>query len=234
MVEGFSVGGVDYIVKPFNRDELLIRVKNHLELADSRKKILQMNQTRDKMYSIIAHDIRSPLSSISMMITTINDGLIEAGSEYFAEIMKDIEISTKNTLSLLQNLLSWTKIQSETISLTPQQDSVYQVINECYQLHKGNAKDKGIIVELDIQEDTAAFFDQVTIHTVIRNLISNAIKFTPQNGNIKISTKTIDNDIEISIKDSGVGMPAQVIEKIFVNREQHTSLNFVSNVRFSK
>ena len=224
LVAGFKAGGVDYITKPFNRNELLMRVKNHIELADSRKKIIEMNKNRDKLYSILAHDIRSPLSSISMMISAFNDKIIVPNTELFNDIMLEISNSTKNTLILLENLLKWTKIQSETIIIAPNQNYIYPIIYECVQLLNGNAKSKNINIEIQVEQEINAYFDELTINAVFRNILSNAIKFTHENGTIIISSKTLQTTVEISFLDNGIGMTEAVINKIFVKDEHYTSL----------
>jgi len=223
LVEGFVVGGVDYITKPFKREELLIRVKNHLELANSRKKIIEMNKARDKLFSIIAHDIRSPLSNISMIVQAIADKIIHPESEDFNEIINDLGASTKSTLTLLENLLKWTGIQSNSFALSTKSIMIKPVVADCVQLLKANAESKNIKMHCNIQEKTFAFFDELSMHTVFRNLISNAIKFTPANGFIKIES-TLNNDwLEISFQDNGTGMKKDVLEKIFKKHEPHTT-----------
>lgn len=224
LVEGFIVGGVDYITKPFKREELLIRVNNHLELAGSRKKIVEMNKTRDKLYSIIAHDIYSPLSNISMVVQAITDKVISPTGDEFGEIISDLGKSTKSTINLLENLLKWANVQSNTISLSPKLVAVHSVIEECIQLLEGNARHKNISIELNIPDSIEAYFDEVTIHTVFRNLIANAIKFTPENGIIKICSSINKGFAEIMVKDNGIGMPETILNKIFKDNVHHTSL----------
>ncbi len=224
LVEGFNAGGVDYISKPFNRDELLMRIKNHLELSESRKKILNMSRTRDKLYSIIAHDIRSPLSAIALTISAIAKGKLNTSGEEFKEIISHLDNSTRNTNNLLNNLLEWAKIQRGAINLYPKNTLLYPILTECLQLLDGNVKDKNITVDVCIPEETEAFFDEVTMHTVFRNIISNAIKFTPENGKIFIESKKSANFVSIIIKDTGIGMPQEVLHKIFDKNEHYTSL----------
>jgi two-component system, sensor histidine kinase and response regulator len=223
LVEGFKAGGVDYITKPFNRDELLIRVNTHLELSRSRKKIVEMNKTRDKLYSIIAHDIRSPLSGISFTISAISSGVFSPCSADFMDIVKDLDKSTKETTTLLNNLLQWTKLQSSEISIQPKLINMYGVVLECVELLKANAQNKKITLGLHLPETMEAYADEVTVHTVFRNLITNAIKFTPEGGTITIKASSEGNFAAVTVGDTGVGISDEVIQKIFFNNEQYTS-----------
>ena len=100
LVEGFKAGGVDYITKPFKGEELLVRVKNHLELADSKKMIVEMNKSRDKLYSIIAHDIRSPLSGILQTVDAIDQGYFDPNSDDFRELIHHLKIKTDLLLNM--------------------------------------------------------------------------------------------------------------------------------------
>ena len=128
LVEGFKAGGVDYITKPFKGEELLVRVKNHLELADSKKMIVEMNKSRDKLYSIIAHDIRSPLSGILQTVDAIDQGYFDPNSDDFRELIHHLKIRTKETSTLLTSLLQWTRLQSEEIQLDLKQSDIAVVI----------------------------------------------------------------------------------------------------------
>jgi two-component system sensor histidine kinase/response regulator len=223
IVDGFKMGAVDYIIKPFKKDELLIRVKNHHELALSRKKIIEMNRTRDKLYSIIAHDIRSPLAGISQTIDAITNGFIEVGSDNFTELFNMLKKRTKETTTLLNNLLEWTKLHNENISLSPKTTAVLPILQECIQLFNGNALNKNISVTLNIPENTVAFFDEVSMHTCFRNIISNAIKFTPDNGFIKIDAENAGEFTAVIIQDSGIGMSEKRVNEIFNQNMHYTS-----------
>ena len=223
IVAGFEAGGVDYLTKPFIRDELLIRVKTHIELSLSRKKLIETVKTRDKLYSIIAHDIRAPLASISMLIYMLNDDENGMKSDLLSEVMPTLTKTVHNTGILLDNLLKWTRLQTDNITLTPQTLEISPIVEDCVDLLKGNANEKNISVESKVERDLIAFFDEVTIHTVFRNLLSNAIKFTPDNGSIIISAKPDGNFVSVTVEDTGKGMTEEVRKKIFDNDEIHTT-----------
>lgn len=224
LIAGFEAGGVDYITKPFNQNELLVRVKTHLELAFSRKKIIELNQTRDKLYSIIAHDIRAPLNNITSTIDAIIKGHLDPSKDSFLEIFRLLESSTKETSNLLNNLLEWTKFQSGSIVTTPNNNKIYPLFIEGVQLYKSAAQDKEITIKIDVSENLEAYFDVVTMHAVFRNLISNAIKFTPEKGTILLTAEIKENMLVASVHDSGVGMSPETIHKIFQKKEHYTSL----------
>jgi two-component system sensor histidine kinase/response regulator len=223
LAEGFKAGGVDYINKPFNREELLIRVKNHMELSSSKKQLLEMNLRRDKLYSIIAHDIRSPFSSISLTLSALASGMLDPASDDFREILAHLEKTANETSTMLDNLLEFTRLQSKAISMMPKYLSVYPVLLESMQLLKGNADKKHITITSDIPEDIIAYFDEITISAVFRNLIFNAVKFTPEKGKIHISAEIITGFATVKVSDNGIGISEDLIKKIFVNNEHYTS-----------
>ena len=223
LAEGFRAGGVDYINKPFNRDELLIRVKNHIELASTRKKIIEMNLMRDKLYSIIAHDIRSPFSGISLTLSAIANGLLDPNSAEFREILIHLEKTANETTILLDNLLEFTRLQSQSLSIASKYLPIYPVIIESIQLLKGNADKKNITITADISENIVAYFDEISISAVFRNLIFNSIKFTPENGMIDITARIEEDYARVKVTDTGIGISEELIKKIFVDNEHYTS-----------
>lgn len=224
LIEGFKAGAVDYITKPFVRDELLVRVKTHVELFESRKAIMEMNRTRDKLYSIIAHDLRSPFSSIAFTINAIADGIFDPCSELFQKVVRELEHNATNTSSLLDNLLEWTRLQQNRISLDLKKSRLAPVLFECKHLLSPVADKKNITLELEILADPVAVFDHSTMYTVFRNLITNAIKFTPENGLIRILAEKNGTGTQIKIIDNGKGISKETIEKIFEKKELYTTL----------
>ena len=223
LVEGFNSGGVDYITKPFNREELLVRVNNHLELADARKKIIQLNKNRDKLYSIIAHDLRSPFNAITQTFEALTDGVLECGSEVYFEIVETLLSRVSETRNLLDNLLNWTRSNTGKIEIAPNKLHIAILIDDVISLHSALAQKKQITVKNHIPIERQVLCDEITIHTVFRNLLANAIKFTPEHGEIHFESEWNTQTAHIKVRDTGLGMEKQVIEKILNTEEAHTS-----------
>ena len=138
--------------------------------------------------------------------------------------MTSLDESTSDTLVLLKNLLKWTEIQKESIVVHPQLMEVRPLLEDCVKLLSGNARNKNIQIDLSIVPSGKAYFDEVSVHTVFRNLISNAIKFTPQNGQIEILGDQDAEYFHINIKDNGNGINEDILEKILRHNEPHTSI----------
>jgi two-component system, sensor histidine kinase and response regulator len=223
LVEGFNAGGDDYITTPYLQEELLVRVKKHEEMATYPRKISEMNKTRDRLFSIIAHDIKSPLSGIQQAIDAIDMGYIDPGSEDFRDIMQHLGKRTRQTSHLLSNLLTWTRVQGESISFEPKNHNIVSLISNSTQFHQVTAEQKNIELITNIDVDAMVYCDENSMNTVFRNLLSNALKFTHCGGKICICSKTSDTGVEISVTDNGVGMCQETVEKLFVKEEFYTS-----------
>ena len=222
IIEGFQAGGVDYVTKPFNGEELKMRIRTHLELADAKQTILQFHKTRDRIYSILAHDIRSPLASISMLLDGLAGKYIDSSGPNFDKLITEISLSTKNTLTLIQNILEWTKTQSDSISLYPEIIDVQMIVEKSISLLALNFQEKKIQLNFSIPFKTDVYIDEITVSNIFRNLISNAIKFTNSGGTVSISSSETDDYVNIVIQDTGKGMSPQIIEKIFERDEHYT------------
>ena len=192
-------------------------------LKENEKKIIEMNLIRDKLYSIIAHDIRAPFSDISMTLSALSNGYMNPGSDEFRETLLYLEKTAGETSILLDNLLEFTRLQSKAFSIIPKHIHVYRVLMEAVQLLKTNADKKKITLEYNIPEDIVAYFDEVSIYAVFRNIISNAIKFTPENGKIEVSAGIENGLVLVKVKDTGIGLSDELIKKIFVDEEHFTS-----------
>jgi two-component system sensor histidine kinase/response regulator len=222
IVEGFRAGGVDYITKPFQKEELLARVQNQIDLAHAKKQIMEQAQqimkiqkTKDRLYSVIAHDIKSPFANISMLLSSIAEGYLKPDSEEYNEILQSLSASTKETYALLENLLRWTRAQTGDLDCVPErinlQELAYNIIR-----HLGpNAKKKNIALELLVEDELHCFADNMMLQSILQNLVSNAIKFTPDNGSVIVSGKRRGGEVQLQVRDTGVGIPEDNLRKLF-------------------
>lgn len=222
IIEGFKKGGVDYIVKPFKKDELLVRINTHLELRRSKEIIRTKNRelqeiiaTKDKMFAVISHDLQSPLSSIKSIMQIITDEPLDFGSENFNDIMRLLRTSIDNTSFLLENLLNWAMGQRNQLAYIPEIIQLKVIAEENILLFMSAAKEKNIDISTKISDDQIAHADRNMINLILRNLISNALKFTNQNGKITISANTKNKFVEISVKDNGIGIKEENKKKLF-------------------
>lgn len=223
VVDGFRAGGTDFIIRPFGREELMARLNRHMETALYMKKVKEMNKTRERLYSIIAHDIRTPLNGIQQIINAINQGYIQAGSEEFNEIIGYLGKRTQQTNNLLNNLLHWTRMQEEAIRLDMKNTDINLIINNCIQLYESAAATKNITFDCKLPAINTSFCDEDTMYTVFRNILSNAIKFSHDSGCISINGQKDEKGISVVITDQGVGMSEKVLDKLFNKNEVHTS-----------
>ena len=222
IVKGFEAGGVDYVTKPFNTDELLVRIKNHLDLINSKRKIelqarelSQANALKDKMFSVISHDLRSPVSSIKLALDFISKGLVKPTDELFNVTINDLVKTTDEAYILLENLLGWAKSQSNILNVFPESLDLKPLASNIAGLLKLTSENKKIRIENNIPEGITVFADIQMIQSVLRNLLSNALKFTPENGSVEMSAVEINTEVKVSIKDSGVGISESNLKRIF-------------------
>jgi len=214
VIAGLELGAVDYVTKPFNRKELMTRVNTHLDLKNAKEELKQAIATKDKFFSIIAHDLSNILNaSISSSELLLNNKfpLEENDKKEFLEL---IHQNLQRGYILLRNLLDWARSQTGHLQMVPNNLNLQFMIDRNIAILNNNAQAKNIQVTSSIQT-IWAFADERTIDTVIRNLLSNALKFTPENGKVEISAQEEKNSIEISISDTGVGIKPENIEKLF-------------------
>ncbi|MDP2337657.1 MAG: PAS domain S-box protein [Bacteroidota bacterium] len=186
------------------------------EINLKNEELLKLNAEKDKFFSIIAHDLRSPFSSF-LGLTQI---MAEESSELTMEAIQDIALSMKNSatnlFNLLENLLHWARIQQGLIPFRPEVVQIQSIVNQITATMEESAKNKGIGFEYHIPENMEVFADSYMLQTVIRNLVSNALKFTPKGGKITVSARsTSDHSVEISLRDNGMGMNREMLENLF-------------------
>lgn len=216
IVEALNVGGVDYINKPFQAREVLARVRTHLKLRCQSKELLDLNASRNKFFSIIAHDLRGPLSGIMGLTELMADKNQYYTDNEREELMVDLSHSARNTFNLLENLLEWSQMDRGVTDFKIQKLDLAYIVLDCIHILSESARKKTIELIVDVPNGEEVHADKNMLQTVIRNLLSNAIKFTPKGGNVTISAKVTEgNKTVISVKDTGIGMTDEISKNLF-------------------
>jgi len=183
----------------------LLEEKNQI-IEKSEQELRLLNAAKNKFFSIIAHDLKNPFHNVmgySYLLSKDYDKFTEEERKRFA---KDINQSTTNIFRLLQNLLEWAKSQTGRLTFLPLEIELKKLLSDSINVHSSMAEQKNITISLKYDEDLNVFADPLMIETVLRNLINNAIKFTPENGEILVTAKQNQNEVEVCIADNGVGI----------------------------
>lgn len=222
--KGFELGGRDYIVKPINKLEVLARVKSQLLIQDQNSALVVANnelkianQTRDKIFSVISHDLRTSIGNMRNVFRFMLDGMIDPVED--RDIIFDAEITSRHTFNLLENLLYWAKSQQGSIKIHQEIVDVEDAITDVFDQEMGSAINKSIEISKSVEEGLQLYVDRITLNIILRNLLINAIKFTPEDGKVEIIAKEIGEGISISVIDNGMGISASDISKIMQKSE---------------
>lgn len=184
------------------------------EIESQRDEIGELNHTRERFFAIIAHDLRNPLGGIYKLEEILVRDFDSLDKEKIKQYTEQIYHSSELAYNLLENLLKWASVQLGTIGVEPITIELSDIINETVGLHELTTNQKHITVKYN-NNSCIAFADKQMITTIIRNLFSNAVKFTPKGGNIEISTVTNNNMVTVCIKDSGIGIATKDLELLF-------------------
>lgn len=192
------------------------RKRAEAELKSKNEQLLKLNAEKDKFFSIISHDLRSPFSGFLGMTQIMAEELQTLTIDQIQELSESMKSSATNLSRLLENLLQWARMQQGLIPFKPEMIKLNSVVDESIALIVEPAKNKGIDLIFDIPSTITVLADRNMLQTVIRNLVSNAVKFTPKGGKISISAKVAeDKSVEISIKDTGIGMSLAMVDNLF-------------------
>ncbi|MCD4817754.1 MAG: tetratricopeptide repeat-containing sensor histidine kinase [Candidatus Cloacimonetes bacterium] len=196
------------------------------KMDDSQKKMIvelqDLNATKNKFFSIIAHDLKNGFSSLLSGTNLLTTHIKKLEREAIIEIAFELKNSADNLNNLLQNLLQWSRVQTNRIKNEPEKIPIYMLLAHNVRLLRTVASQKDITLETDIDEYLYIFADKNMINSVVQNLIYNAIKFTNNNGKIIVKGVQKRNTVEISISDNGVGMDKSTMDKLF-RLEEHVT-----------
>lgn len=229
IVKGFQVGANDFISKPFNKEELIIRVTHQISLVAAKRLILSKTEElqrtiagRDKLYSVIAHDLRSPMGSIKMVLNMLilNLPSEKIGAEMY-ELLTMANQTTEDVFSLLDNLLKWAKSQIGKLNVVYQDVDLVEVTDGVIEIFSMVASLKKIRIHEMKPEKMMVNADIDMLKTVVRNLLSNAIKFSKENSEVLVKMEEVDGMAVVSVQDYGCGISEEGQKKLL-----HTDTHF--------
>jgi len=215
VVNGFMVGAVDYVTKPFNGTELMARVRTHLELRQSRQELKELNATKDKFFSIVAHDLRNPVQSVLLLAEMLNSKYERFGDQKRRDYIQRINRASEQLSIFLESLLHWSKSQRQVIHMKPRSVALAKLVEQCFQLLADIAEKKDIAMEAQLGDGIMVYGDEEMIKTVIRNLLSNALKFTAAGGRVTVGADEKEDTVELWVRDTGVGIDKENLKRLF-------------------
>jgi signal transduction histidine kinase len=198
------------------KNNQILTIKNK-EITELNSKLHAINASKDKFFSILAHDLRSPFSGFLGLTKIMSENINELSIEDLQEMSKNMQASADNLYKLLDNLLLWSRMQRGAIVCSQEHFDLSMMVKQNVDIAHEFAKQKNIAFINNVNIGTVVLADPSIINTIFRNLISNAIKFTPNGGTIEIGAvaEPSKSFIEVYVKDSGIGMPINMIEKLF-------------------
>jgi PAS domain S-box-containing protein len=209
--------------------DLTARINAEQALKINEEKLKQLNATKDKLFSIIAHDLRSPFNSILGFSQHLRENIRNYKVEESEKYLDTINSSAQFTFNLLINLLSWAKQQTGQTIFSPEILNLQQIINEVVDLLNSSAKIKSITIKYTLPKLVSIYADKNMLKTILQNMISNAIKFTNPDGIVSISATQYPDRAEIIVSDTGIGIRKKMIERLF-----EIETNFTTNGTFNE
>lgn len=191
------------------------RKRTEFQLQKLAEELTELNNMKDRLYSIIGHDLRSPFNSIMGFSQLLSESYNDFSDEERKQFAHNINIASRSAFNLLDNLLEWSAAQLGKTAYAPEELNLNLMVHETFLLLQFNAQKKEIALFNSVPPDMLVFADRNMIMTVIRNLISNGIKFTPNGGRVEVLATHHNGKIDVTVADNGIGMTKPMIDKLF-------------------
>jgi len=200
--------------KARKRANELLQQKNN-QIVEQHEELVQLNHTKDKFLSIIGHDLRNPIGAFKDVVSQLADFPEMFTDELRKQILEELRDEAESTYFLLDNLLLWAKAQQNSIQFKPERLKMNLIIKNNLILNSRIAERKKVVLTADTPDEIVVYADHNMVDLVLRNLISNAIKFTPANGKVELSVAPKEDFFEITVKDTGVGISETDLPRLF-------------------
>ncbi|MGB0522481.1 MAG: ATP-binding protein [Flammeovirgaceae bacterium] len=211
---------VEERTKQIQEQTQALQLKNE-KLQEQKEQLKELNQVKDKLFSIISHDLKGPLNSLKAVLGLVSKGGVSV--DEMKMLTASLNERVNHTVHLLENLLNWAKTQMRGKHINPQYISMYEVSESTVQLLRQIATDKGIQLKNEISPaHPRVFADEDMMKLVVRNLISNSIKFTPEGGRITVLAEPMEQYLKVTVSDTGKGIKKENQAKLFDIRTNFT------------
>ncbi|MGC8865847.1 MAG: hybrid sensor histidine kinase/response regulator [Bacteroidales bacterium] len=230
--EAFAAGAVDFIRKPIDELELIARVNSVMQLSDSFREIKTLLAHREKLFSIVAHDLRGPIGNLAPMMDVILSQPNLNLDESSRALLESSRETVRDTVSMLEDILLWANNQRNRLQFEFQLQDLVYLLRSQLPFWKTMALSKKIEIKIEAPQQAYAYFDYNSVKTILRNLVNNAIKFSHEGGTIFITIQPGIDTTYVSVKDEGVGINPENLSRIF-NTGEHFSTYGTSGERGS-
>lgn len=221
-VRGFKAGGVDYITRPYQFEEVLARITTQVTLRQQQKRLAaqyrqlqELKESRDRLLKILPHDLKNPFTVIFTSAEVLNEYLDTLDEKSLRERVSSLYLSATRITRLIEKLLDWIQLQEGSYKIEKKAFMVSELISETIDLFRLNVEPRRITLDFEQLANPTVYADRNMIESVIRNLVGNSIKFTANGGQIQVST-SIENEFAIiQVRDNGIGMDKKVMANLF-------------------
>lgn len=214
-IKAFKAGALDYITKPFNEEEVLARVITHLTIQQQKAQLIELNTKKNTIFSIISHDLKGPITSLFQLSKMLLNQYKSMQEIKLDELLNVVSETITNLHTMMENLLDWSIFQTGKIDENFCSINIYELGQFIISLYSQPAKLKNITLINNIDTNTMVYARENMIKTVLRNLVSNAIKFSYPDSQIIISSDDKKDSVQISVKDTGKGIDDKRKELLF-------------------
>ena len=238
IIQAFEAGGVDFISKPFRKEEILHRIKKHIghkltafELLETSTTLLKIRKAQNKLLSVFDNELRSPVINVKMIFEFMSKGIIDPTKDVpYKKTILDLLTNLDNSFAVLENLNDWAITESGKLKNEPENINLYEAVVSLVNLYQIGIHSRNIRVNIRIGEGHVVFADQTMLKTIIRNLFSNAYKYTPVGGDISFDSRIEPGFVKIGVSNTGPGMSQDILEKILDPKVFYSSMGLNNEI----
>jgi signal transduction histidine kinase len=194
------------------------------ELQESKAELMELNKAKDQFFSIISHDLKSPFTSLLGFSELLVNCLDNLTDDQIRESAQRIYSSGRNLYGLLENLLQWSRLQAGRAPFNPIAINLHSLASQVFALYRDMADQKNVSIQNSMSADIVAFADPTMLQTILENLVSNALKFTPSGGRVEIASEPAQRGVYITVTDDGIGIDDSDLPRLFKIDSHHSTL----------